>query len=68
MAADLSVLRTIDPCIDPTDAQGMHPSDAGRTCAGLALWGGEAYVLDHPSEALAVCAFRSSIHSPPCQL
>ena len=53
MAADLSVLRTIDPYIDPTDAQGMHPSDAGRTSAGLALWGGEAYVLDHPSEALA---------------
>ena len=53
MAADLSVLRTIDPCIDPTDAQGVHPSDAGRTCAGLALWGGEAYVLDHPSAALA---------------
>ena len=52
-AADLSVLRTIDPCIDPTDAQGVHPSDAGRTCAGLALWGGEAYVLDHPSAALA---------------
>ena len=53
MAADLSVLRTIDPCIDPTDAQGVHPADAGRTCAGLALWGGEAYVLDHPSAALA---------------
>ena len=53
MAADLSVLRTIDPCIDRTDAQGLHPSDAGRTSAGLALWGGEAYVLDHPLEALA---------------
>ena len=53
MAADLSVLRTIDPCIDRTDAQGLHPSDAGRTSSGLALWGGEAYVLDHPLEALA---------------
>ena len=53
MAADLSVLHTIDPCIDRTDAQGLHPSDAGRTSAGLALWGGEAYVLDHPSAALA---------------
>ena len=53
MAADLSVLRTIDPYIDRTDAQGLQPFDAGRTSAGLALWGGEAYVLDHPSAALA---------------
>ena len=63
MAADLSVLRTIDPCIDPTDAHGLHPSDAGRTSAGLALWGGEAYVLDHPSAALA-SAWRSSACLP----
>ena len=58
-AADLRVLRTIDR----TDAQGLHPSDACRMPAGLGLWGGEAYVLDHASEPLA-SAWRSSACLP----
>ena len=59
MAADLSVLRTIDL----KDQSGLYLSDTGRTSVGLGLWAAGVYVLDHPSEPVA-SAWRSSARLP----